>query len=122
MRPHSAFSAALKAHTEMFTPRTQMMVSSRFTRSPSGNHIRPLRRLASSLHSPAPNPHKAYYQTHGRALFKCLTLAFLTYQTVYWSWLKLDAEEKKHFKELEIRSLENEVRDALGRKGKGEKL
>ncbi len=56
------------------------------------------------------NPHRAYYQTHGRALFKCLTLAFLTYQIVYWTWLTLETEEIKDQKNREIRGLEGEVK------------
>jgi hypothetical protein len=51
-----------------------------------------------------------FYRTHGRALFKALTLAFLTYQIAYWAWLTLEAEEIKDQKNHEIRSLEHEVR------------
>lgn len=64
----------------------------------------------SALNPPRTNPHGAYYQTHGRALFKCLTLAFLTYQIVYWTWLTLETEEIKGQKNREIRGLEGEVR------------
>ncbi|ERF68086.1 hypothetical protein EPUS_06897 [Endocarpon pusillum Z07020] len=66
--------------------------------------------LTSDLYSSRSNPHRAYYQTHGRALFKCLTLAFLTYQVVYWTWLTLETEEIKDQKNREIKALEGEFR------------
>ena len=66
--------------------------------------------LTSELYSSRSNPHRAYYQTHGRALFKCLTLAFLTYQVMYWTWLTLETEEIKDRKNREIKGLEGEVR------------
>ncbi|KAF7514155.1 hypothetical protein GJ744_004480 [Endocarpon pusillum] len=84
--------------------------------------------LTSDLYSSRSNPHRAYYQTHGRALFKCLTLAFLTYQVVYWTWLTLETEEIKDQKNREIKALEAEFRLldegrrshlAEGRGGKG---
>ena len=50
------------------------------------------------------------YKTHGRALFKALTLAFFSYQVVYWAWLTLETEEIKDQKNQEIKSLEREVR------------
>jgi hypothetical protein len=78
-------------------------------------------RLTSNLENPQPppqsNPHKAYYQTHGRALFKCLTLAFFTYQMVYWAWLTIESEDHKDQKKREIRGLEGEVR--LLQEGRG---
>jgi len=57
-----------------------------------------------------PDARPSIYRTHGRALLKALTLAFLTYQVVYWTWLTLETEEIKDSKNREIRSLENEVR------------
>jgi hypothetical protein len=56
------------------------------------------------------NPHRGFYQTHGRALFKALTLAFFTYQVVYWAWLTLETEDIKDKKNREIKSLEGELR------------
>lgn len=56
------------------------------------------------------NPHRDFYRTHGRALFKALTLAFFTYQVCYWAWLVLETEEIKDQKTREIKSLEGEVR------------
>lgn len=70
------------------------------------------------LHRPTPNPHTNFYRTHGRALLKALTLAFFTYQVVYWAWLTLDTEETKAEKSREIEKLEGEVRLLdEGRKG-----
>jgi hypothetical protein len=57
-----------------------------------------------------PNPHTDFYRSHGRALFKALTLAFFTYQVCYWAWLVLETEEIKDQKSREIESLEGEVR------------
>ena len=51
-----------------------------------------------------------FYRIHGRAFFKSFTLAFFTYQVVYWAWLTLEAEEMKDTKEKEIKKLEGEVR------------
>lgn len=61
--------------------------------------------------------HPNFYRTHGRALFKCLTLAFLSYQVFYWSWVTLESETMKDQKRLEIKRLEEEVK-LLG-SGKG---
>ncbi|KAL6242343.1 hypothetical protein RBB50_010891 [Rhinocladiella similis] len=51
-----------------------------------------------------------FYSTHGRAFFKAMTLAFLTYQIAYWAWLTLETEEIKDQKNREIKTLEQEVR------------
>jgi hypothetical protein len=51
-----------------------------------------------------------FYRTHGRAFAKAITLAFLTYQITYWSWLTIEAEAEKDEKNREIKSLEQEVR------------
>ena len=56
------------------------------------------------------NPHRNFYKTHGRALFKALTLAFLTYQVVYWAWLTLETEEIKDQTNREIKGLESEAK------------
>ena len=58
----------------------------------------------------AAEKHTNIYQTHGRAIFKALTLAFFSYQVVYWAWLTLETEEIKDQKKQEIKSLEREVR------------
>jgi hypothetical protein len=65
---------------------------------------------SSSSSAQPQNPHRNFYRTHGRALFKALTLAFFTYQVCYWAWLVLETEEIKDQKTREITSLEGEVR------------
>jgi len=57
-----------------------------------------------------PSPSSNFYRTHGRALFKALTLAFFSYQVVYWAWLTLETEELRDQKNREIKALEAEVR------------
>ncbi|KEF51393.1 uncharacterized protein A1O9_12542, partial [Exophiala aquamarina CBS 119918] len=58
----------------------------------------------------APEQPVNVYRSHGRALFKALTLAFFSYQVIYWAWLILETEELKDHKDREIKALENEVR------------
>ncbi|KIW72425.1 hypothetical protein PV04_00620 [Phialophora macrospora] len=59
-----------------------------------------------------------FYQVHGRAFAKVITLSFLTYQITYWTWLLLETEAIKDQKNREIKSLEQEVRLLEeGRKG-----
>jgi len=66
------------------------------------------RTLQQSQH--APEQPVNVYKSHGRALLKALTLAFFSYQVVYWAWLILETEELKEDKDREIKALENEVR------------
>lgn len=66
------------------------------------------RSLQQSHH--APEQPVNFYRSHGRALFKALTLAFLSYQIVYWAWLTVETEELKAHKDQEITALEKEVR------------
>ncbi len=54
--------------------------------------------------------HYGFYTTHGRALLKAFTLAFFTYQIMYYAWMTLETEETKDQKTREIKSLEGEVR------------
>ncbi|OAL21017.1 hypothetical protein AYO20_11441 [Fonsecaea nubica] len=67
-------------------------------------------RPSSTTSSAAPERPVNFYSTHGRAFFKAITLAFLTYQIAYWAWLTLETESLKDEKNREIRSLEQEVR------------
>ena len=85
-------------------------------RPSSSTHLHyPPRRFQSSSSPPKPlprqgSPHITFYKVYGRALLKALTLAFLSYQVVYWAWLTLETEELKDQKNVEVRTLENEVR------------
>lgn len=56
------------------------------------------------------SPHASFYAQFTRPLLKVLTLSFLTYQIVYWAWIKLENEGLKHEKSLEVKGLEDEVR------------
>lgn len=66
-------------------------------------------RLQQPYQPPNPQPYN-FYRTHGRAFFKCITLAFLTFQFCHWAWLVVEAEEEKDVQDAQIRSLEGEVR------------
>lgn len=66
--------------------------------------------LRAETRAAKPSVHGAYYKTHGRALAKSLTLAFLSYQIFYWIWLTLEAEAYKDEKTRTIHGLEEEVR------------
>jgi hypothetical protein len=93
-------------------PRTRQQTSTSLTTAYRTFHNSPTHHQASSTspNSQSPNPHTNFYKTHGRALFKALTLAFFTYQVCYWAWLVLETEEIKDQKRREIKSLEGEVR------------
>lgn len=54
--------------------------------------------------------HRNFYKSHGRALFKVLTLSFFSYQCFYWLWILFETETEKDLKNREIKSLEGEVR------------
>jgi len=56
------------------------------------------------------NPSTNFYKSHSRALFKSLTMAFLSYQIFYWAWLTFETEAMKDEKGAEIKALEGEVR------------
>ncbi|KAJ9645263.1 hypothetical protein H2199_003269 [Coniosporium tulheliwenetii] len=56
------------------------------------------------------NPHRAFYQSFGRPVAKVFLGALLTYQAIYWSWLKLESLEIKEDKNEEIRMLEGELK------------
>ena len=66
--------------------------------------------LQQNQYNTPPPQNYSFYRTHGRAFFKTFTLAFLTYQIVYWFWLTIEAEEIRDAKDAEIKSLESEVR------------
>jgi hypothetical protein len=71
----------------------------------------PGRAQQTSPHSSAePERPANFYTTYGRAFAKVITLAFLTYQITYWTWLTLETEAIKDEKNREIRSLEHEIR------------
>lgn len=103
---------SLPTRTKQFIRRANPITNHNFHTSPVRQQSPPLSPQPSERPSAsrAPNLHTSFYRTHGRALFKALTLAFFTYQVVYWAWLVLETEELKEHKSREIRGLEGEVR------------
>ncbi|KAK1760804.1 hypothetical protein QBC47DRAFT_456511 [Echria macrotheca] len=55
-----------------------------------------------------------FYKTFTRPVAKCALLAILTYQFVYWGWLKLEQDEIKADRQSDIAQLEAQV-EALQR-------
>lgn len=94
-------------------------VSTRQTWNLRGPLIRGFAATASRTQQPAAasNPHANFYKTHGRALFKSLTLAFFSYQVFYWFWLTLETETMKDGKSRTIQSLQEEVKMLTSGKG-----
>lgn len=80
-----------------------------FNVHPTVRHLSTYRPLRQAHHAPDEQPVN-FYRSHGRALFKALTLAFLSYQIVYYVWLTLETEELKDHKDQKIQSLETQVR------------
>jgi hypothetical protein len=68
---------------------------------------------------PEPQPsHRTFYRIYSRAIFKAFTLAFLTYQIVYWYWLTIESDEERDELEREIKGLEGAVRLLSGQEGR----
>lgn len=107
----------------------QLQNMRRFTTTPTRRHADPrgegpptgTSTNTNTSTTPSPTPTAAatrpaaggstnFYRTHGRALFKALTLAFFSYQIIYWAWLTLETEEIKDQKNREIAALEDQVR------------
>lgn len=80
-----------------------------FNVHPKVRHLSTYPPLRQAHHAPDEQPVN-FYRSHGRALFKALTLAFLSYQIVYYVWLTLETEELKEHKDREIQTLETQVR------------
>lgn len=103
----------------------QLQHMRRFTTTPTRRHADPRTEGPTSTNTSTPSTSTAatdggaatrpggstnFYRTHGRALFKALTLAFFSYQVIYWAWLTLETEEIKDQKNREIAALEDQVR------------
>ena len=80
-------------------------------RPPQYSFLHTSRTLRSS-HPPSrqSSPHYTFYAIYGRAIFKSLTLAFLTYQVLYWLWLTVETVNIMDAQKAEIRSLESEAK------------
>ena len=64
------------------------------------------------------NRHRDFYRTFGRPLAKNFLIAVATYQLLYFSWLKLESLEAKRDGEAEVKSVEGELRELVGKKEK----
>lgn len=60
--------------------------------------------------SQRPNPHGNFYKQFGRPVAKNFLIGMLTFQVLYWSWLKLESIEVKQEKGNEMQLLEGELR------------
>ena len=87
-----------------FSPRSQSILSSSRFPITRFNSSSAQTRASRSSH------HTNFYRTHGRALFKSLTMAFLSYQIFYWIWTTLETETLKDEKNRTIKGLEEEVK------------
>ncbi|KAK3945083.1 hypothetical protein QBC46DRAFT_372697 [Diplogelasinospora grovesii] len=76
-------------------------------RSLRAHQVQQLRRYSSTPEA-APTT-KEFYSTFGRPIAKCLLLAMLTYQAIYFGWTKLEQDEIKAGKQAEITALEAQV-------------
>ena len=56
------------------------------------------------------NRHRAFYRTFGRPLGQNFLIAVVTFQVIYWSWLKLESLETKKERSEEIQALEGELK------------
>ncbi|VUC34942.1 unnamed protein product [Clonostachys rosea] len=54
---------------------------------------RPYYRTARPYSTKAPNPTSQFYKTFTRPIAKVILGAVLTYQLVYWAWVKLETDE-----------------------------
>ena len=69
-------------------------------------------RLNSTYQPPAatkPNRHGGFYKTFGPTVLKNFLVAMVTFQAIYWSWLKLESMEKKKNGDDEVVSLQGEL-------------
>ncbi|UNI19124.1 hypothetical protein JDV02_005339 [Purpureocillium takamizusanense] len=69
--------------------------------------------------SKQPSATSQFYKTFTRPIAKVLLLAVFTYQVVYWSWMKLEADEVREERDATIAELEATV-GAYDKKKKGE--
>ncbi|KAF2222104.1 hypothetical protein BDZ85DRAFT_137209 [Elsinoe ampelina] len=55
------------------------------------------------------NPHRNFWNSFGRPIAKVFLGAMVTYQLVYFTWLKLEAVEEKFDKDAEVKRLEAQL-------------
>ncbi|KAG5304889.1 hypothetical protein I7I50_05124 [Histoplasma capsulatum G186AR] len=59
----------------------------------------------------APSAHTSIYKNFGRAFAKVFLGGVLTYQIIYWAWMRLEVDEEKVMKNKEIAGLESKARE-----------
>ncbi|EEH33621.1 hypothetical protein PAAG_04671 [Paracoccidioides lutzii Pb01] len=62
-----------------------------------------------------PSPHTAIYKNFGRAFAKVFLGGVLTYQIIYWAWLRLEVDEEKVERNKEIVELESKARELFAK-------
>ncbi|KAL6849778.1 hypothetical protein ACO1O0_009323 [Amphichorda felina] len=65
----------------------------------------------SLLLQPTPRSQSEFYKTFTRPVAKVLLIAVLTYQFVYWSWMKLETDEIRAETDATISDLEAKVEE-----------
>ncbi|KAG8416183.1 hypothetical protein J3459_013679 [Metarhizium acridum] len=68
---------------------------------------RPTGRLYATAKEPGPT--SQFYKTFTRPIAKVLVVAVFTYQSIYWGWVKLEADEHRQKTDAEIADLEAKV-------------
>ncbi|ESZ92198.1 hypothetical protein SBOR_7407 [Sclerotinia borealis F-4128] len=63
---------------------------------------------------------RAFYKTFTRPVVKTLLTAVFIYQLTYWAWVRLEKDELKANKRLEIKELEAELEEVSEGAIKGE--
>ncbi|OAQ85374.1 hypothetical protein VFPFJ_07763 [Purpureocillium lilacinum] len=71
--------------------------------------LRPSTRRYAGSTSKQPSATSQFYKTFTRPIAKVLLLAVFTYQVVYWSWMKLEADEVREERDATIAELEATV-------------
>ncbi|KAF2084196.1 hypothetical protein K490DRAFT_68981 [Saccharata proteae CBS 121410] len=61
------------------------------------------------------NSKRAFYKDFGPPVFKVFLGALVTYQVLYWGWMKLESVDMHAEKTDELRRLEAEVREKAGK-------
>ncbi|PGG98565.1 hypothetical protein AJ79_08818 [Helicocarpus griseus UAMH5409] len=57
-----------------------------------------------------PSAHTSIYKSFGRAFAKVFLGGVLTYQIIYWAWLRLEVDEERVRRDKEIAELEKKAK------------
>ncbi|GAD92652.1 hypothetical protein AOR_1_94034 [Paecilomyces variotii No. 5] len=99
----------------MFRPQLQLsyMHRSKNSLSPRSRTFTASSRCNSSGGSSSLKDGLAAFKAFGRPFGKVFLGAILTYQILYWTWLKLETDESKLEKNGEIAALESQAREMV---------